>query len=58
MVATLEESLALALNIAKNDSLTSILFSPGAKSFDLFDNVYHRIRVFEETVKKLRISLN
>ena len=54
MVSTLEDSLTLALEIAKNNSLTSILFSPGAKSFDLFDNVYHRIRVFEETVGRLR----
>ena len=56
MVSTLEESLTLALEIAKNSSLTTILFSPGAKSFDLFDNVYHRIRVFEETVEQLRTT--
>lgn len=56
MVSTLEESLTLAVEIAKNSSLTTILFSPGSKSFDLFDNVYHRIRVFEETVEQLRTT--
>lgn len=60
MVATLEESFSTALDVAKKDNLTSIVFSPGAKSFDLFDNVYHRMAAFEKIVeesKKMNIGL-
>lgn len=52
MTPTLEEAMDSAFSLAQKNALTTILYSPWAKSFDLFDNVYHRIRVFEEIVEK------
>ncbi len=54
MVETLWEAITQAIQECKKNSLTTILYSPWAKSFDQFDNVYHRIRVFEESIKLLR----
>ena len=54
MVENLAQAFTAAFTFAKKNSLTTILYSPGAKSFDLFDNVYHRIRVFEEIVEKVK----
>ena len=54
MKETLADALSAAFDLAKKDHLTTIVFSPGAKSFDQFDNVYHRIRVFEELVGEMR----
>jgi UDP-N-acetylmuramoylalanine--D-glutamate ligase len=54
MVETLWEALQEAKRLCKKNSLTTILYSPWAKSFDQFDNVYHRIRVFEEEIEKMR----
>jgi len=54
MVETLWEAIGQAIQECKKNSLTTILYSPWAKSFDQFDNVYHRIRVFEESIKSLR----
>jgi UDP-N-acetylmuramoylalanine-D-glutamate ligase len=54
MVETLWEAITQAIEECKKNSLTTILYSPWAKSFDQFDNVYHRIRVFEEQIRKMR----
>jgi UDP-N-acetylmuramoylalanine-D-glutamate ligase len=54
MVETLWEAINQAIEECKKNSLTTILYSPWAKSFDQFDNVYHRIRVFGEEIKSLR----
>ncbi len=54
MVETLSEAMSTALKECKKNSLTTILYSPGAKSFDQFDNVYHRIRMFEKEIKKIK----
>ncbi len=54
MLSKLEESVLEAFSIAKKKNLTTIVFSPWAKSFDLFDNVYHRISTFDNIIKKLR----
>lgn len=54
MVETLWEAITQAIEECKKNSLTTILYSPWAKSFDQFDNVYHRIRVFEEEIGKMR----
>jgi UDP-N-acetylmuramoylalanine-D-glutamate ligase len=56
MVETLWEAITQAIEECKKNSLTTILYSPWAKSFDQFDNVYHRIRVFEEQIRKMRLS--
>lgn len=54
MLTTIEESLIQAISLCKKLSLTHILFSPGAKSFDQFDNYYQRMAAFEKMVEKLR----
>lgn len=54
MVETLWEAITQAIEECKKNSLTTILYSPWAKSFDQFDNVYHRIRIFEEEIGKMR----
>lgn len=58
MVETLQEALEQAWIHAKKHNLTTILYSPGAKSFDQFDNVYHRIQTFEDLIAPLRLSQN
>lgn len=50
----LAASLSQALELAKKKSLTHILFSPGAKSFDQFTNVYHRVESFSAIIQELR----
>lgn len=42
-----------AYQIAKEKWINTILFSPGAASFDMFNNVYDRINKFEKLVNKL-----
>lgn len=54
MVETLWEAISQAIEECKKNSLTTILYSPWAKSFDQFDNVYHRIRVFGEEIGKIK----
>ena len=54
MVETLEEAITLALAESKKHHLTTILYSPGAKSFDQFENVYDRIATFEKLVEEYR----
>lgn len=58
MVETLQEALAQAWIQAKQHNLTTILYSPGAKSFDQFDNVYHRIQTFENLIAPLKQDHN
>lgn len=52
MVETLAEAINKAIEECKKHSIKVILYSPWSKSFDQFDNVYHRIRIFEEEIKK------
>lgn len=54
IVYSLEEGVLVGLEMAKKHHLTTLLYSPGAASFDLFDNVYHRIRVFDDIIARLR----
>lgn len=54
MVQTLEEWVLTGLDMAKKHHLTTLLYSPWAASFDLFDNVYHRISVFDDIIARLR----
>ncbi len=54
MVDTLSDAMKKAIELSKKKSLTTILYSPWAKSFDQFDNVYHRIKIFEEEIRKIR----
>ena len=54
IVPTIEEAMDLAFSFAKKFFLTTILYSPWAKSFDQFDNVYHRIATFEDVIAKMR----
>ena len=53
MVETLEEAMKLAIEESKKHNIQTILYSPGAKSFDQFTNVYHRIETFENLVKAI-----
>lgn len=52
MVETLEEALEEAWKQLHHQDISTILYSPWAKSFDQFDNVYHRIEMFKDLVKK------
>lgn len=54
MVETLQEAMKLAWEEAKKHHLNTILYSPGAKSFDQFENVYERIATFEKLVEEYR----
>ena len=54
IVHTLEEAVLTWFAMAQKHRLTTLLYSPGAASFDLFDNVYHRIRVFDDIIARLR----
>lgn len=54
MVETLQEAIELALQQSKKHNLTTILYSPGAKSFDQFENVYERISVFDKLVEQYK----
>ncbi len=54
MVETLEEALELAWKQAKKEKCKTILYSPWAKSFDQFSNVYERIALFESLVQKYK----
>lgn len=53
MVETLQEAMELAIEESKKNNIQTILYSPGAKSFDQFENVYQRIKTFEEEIRKL-----
>lgn len=50
---TMAETIQQAFLQAKKHNLTTILFSPGCASFDIFKNVYDRIGQFEEEIKKI-----
>lgn len=54
MVETLQEAIELALQESKKHNLTTILYSPGAKSFDQFENVYERISTLEHIVEQYK----
>lgn len=54
MVETLEEAMKLAWEESKKHNIQTILYSPGAKSFDQFENVYERIATFEKLVEEYR----
>jgi UDP-N-acetylmuramoylalanine-D-glutamate ligase len=49
----LQEAVVTAFDIAKQQSFSTILYSPGAASFDMFKNVYERVEQFETIVQKL-----
>lgn len=47
---TLEDAVHTALHVAKNHQIPTILYSPGAASFDMFVNVYDRVDQFNTIV--------
>lgn len=52
MVETLEEAIDLAIKDSNKLWIPTILYSPGAKCFDQFANVYERIQHFEQLIKQ------
>lgn len=51
--ADMKTGLLQAISYAKEYNLKTILYSPGAKWFDLFNNRWHRAKVFQEELGKL-----
>lgn len=49
----LQDAVHQALLYAKNLQVSTILFSPGAASFDMFTNVYDRIDQFSRIIESL-----
>lgn len=49
----LQDAVDQALLYAKNLQVSTVLFSPGAASFDMFSNVYDRIDQFSHIVQSL-----
>lgn len=46
LVDSLKDAMEAALSMAKRLGVQTILYSPGAASFDMFTNVYDRTRQF------------
>lgn len=53
IVSSLEEAVKKSIDIAKKTSLTKIVFSPWAASFDMFKNVYDRVEQFGKIIDSL-----
>lgn len=53
VVASLAEAVRVATEIAKEENLSTVLFSPGFTSFEMFDNEFHRGDVFLQEVEIL-----
>jgi len=50
---TLHEAIQIAFHYATQNNTKTILFSPGCASFDMFQNVYDRIKKFTTEIQKL-----
>jgi len=50
---SLENAIKTAYRLAKQNEVEIILFSPGAASFDMFQNVYDRVDQFEKIIASL-----
>ncbi len=48
-----EKSIISSIKIAKKEWIKNILFSPWCASFWMFKNVYERVKMFSEIIKKL-----
>ncbi len=53
VASSLEEAIKISLEQAKKLTLSKIVFSPWAASFDMFKNVYDRVDQFEKIVTML-----
>ena len=53
IVPSLHEAVEMAYQQAKILDKKIVLFSPGAASFDMFKNVYHRVEEFVKEVNLL-----
>jgi UDP-N-acetylmuramoylalanine--D-glutamate ligase len=50
---TLNHAVHTAVDYARHLSIGTVLFSPGAASFDMFVNVYDRVEQFNQIVASL-----